>query len=160
MAKAKAPLFVQAAMLPAAQLELSARVGEWNEVVKKINKLKDEEDTLRTFIIEKWFPNFEEGTHTGSMQEGYNLKCEMKINRNVGQDEITAAYEWATKLHNDPEIQIKAAALKELLDRVFRVKYELSLSEWRVLDDEERKKLADIVTEKPGKSGLKYEEKK
>jgi hypothetical protein len=160
MAKAAAPLFVQAAMLPAQQLELSARVGEWDEVYKKLTKLKEEEDVLRSFIIEKWFPEFKEGTHTGSMQNGMNLKCGMGMNRNVIQEQVVAAYAFATMKHNDPEVIKKAAALKELLDRVFRVKYELNLSEYRAVSDEELKKLGDLVTEKPAKPTLKYEEKK
>jgi hypothetical protein len=82
------------------------------------------------------------------------------MNRNVIQEQVVAAYAFATMKHNDPEVIKKAAALKELLDRVFRVKYELNLSEYRAVSDEELKKLGDLVTEKPAKPTLKYEEKK
>lgn len=148
-------------MLPAAQLELATQIALWKEAQAKAAKFKEEELELRKSIAAKWFPVFEEGTQTGSLSDGFNLKCGMALYRSVGQEEIKAAYAFANTLHNDPEIVEKAQALKELLDRVFRIKYELELTEWRELTDDDRRKLADIVTEKPGETpSLKYEEKK
>lgn len=148
-------------MLPAQQLDLATQVALWREAAAKAAKFKEEELELRKELAEKYFPVFEEGTQTGSLSDGYNLKCGKALYRSVGQEEIRAAYEFANTLHNDPEIVEKAEALKELLDRVFRIKYELELNEWRGLTDDDRRKLADIVTEKPGETpSLKYEEKK
>ena len=154
MATAKAPLFVQSAMLPAKQLELTARVALWRESAKKLAEAVEEERVNRQYLVDNYFPNFEEGTHTGSLSDGYNLKCEMRINRSVDQEQYAAAEKYAASGW------VGAPRLRALLDRVFRPKIELNLKEWKSLDPKEQRSLADLVVEKPGMPSMKYEEKK
>lgn len=151
---AKAPVFVQSALLPAQQLDLVARVEVWQESAKRLAEAVEEERENRKYVIEHWFPEFEEGTHTGALSNGYNLKCDMRINRTVDQDSYQRALDYSKTNWSG------APRLRTLLERVFRVKMELNLGEWRELDESERRTLADIVIEKPGMPGLRYEEKK
>lgn len=151
---AKAPVFVQAALLPADQLDLTARVSLWQESVKKLAVAVDEERANRAYIIEHWFPEFAEGTHTGTLQNGYNLKCEMRLNRTVDQEQYQKAYEYSQSNWSG------APRLAELLERCFRKKMELNVGEWKKLDNNEFKTLSDLVIEKPGTPALKYEERK
>lgn len=151
---AKAPVFVQAALLPAAQLDLEARVTLWHQSARKLAAALEEERANRAYIVEHWFPEFEEGTHTGSLSNGYNLKCEMRIGRTVDQEQYQEA------LRHSKSNWTGAPRLAELLERVFRQKIELNVTEWKSLDEGERRTLADIVTEKPGLPALRYEERK
>lgn len=150
---AKSPKFVAAAMGTAAELELVAAVKIWQDAQHKLSIAVEAERAARAAIVEKYFPKFEEGTHTGSLRE-HNLKCEMKVNRTVVQEQYAAAHQFALDHPGQGE------ALAGLLSRAFRAKQELNTKDWKGMTPAERMILADIVVEKPGTPSLKLEPKK
>jgi hypothetical protein len=154
MAEKKLPVFVESALGVASQLELKTQVKIWKEAEEKLAAAKATELELRTALVEKWFPNFVEGTNTGQLRED-NLKCVMPMNRNVDQDQYSEAWAWATKEETAPRLRLRA-----LLELVFKQKVDLSVGAWKELSNDDRKKLADIVTEKPGTPSLKLEPRK
>lgn len=154
MAEKKPPVFKETELGVASQLELQTQVKEWKASEERLAKAKADEMELRTALVTKWFPNFDEGTNTGLLRED-NLKCGMPMNRTVNQEQYQSAWDWATKEDTPPRMR-----LRTLLELVFRPKVELSVGTWKDLNDDERKKLADIVTEKPGTPTLKLEPRK
>lgn len=149
----KAPVFTESALGVASQLELQTQVTTWKEAEEKLAAAKAAELELRLTLVNKWFPNFEEGTNTGQLREK-NLKCVMPMNRTVVQAQYLEAWEFATKTWDSPITQAKANNLKELLELVFKPVYELRVGVWKDLSDEKRKRLADLVIEKPGTPSL------
>lgn len=156
---AKPPFFVRAEMLPAAQLELDVAVQNWRNALAAAAEANAREAELRLAIVEKYFPNAPEGTNTGDLFDA-NLKAGIRINRPVDQEQFKAAWEWATKAWDSPITAQRAANLKALLEKCFKPTFGLVISAWRELDENERKRLSDIVTEKPGTPGLSWEPKK
>jgi hypothetical protein len=151
VAEKKLPVFKEVDLGVASQLELQTAVRAWKEANDKLATAKADEMDARLAIVNKWFPNFVEGTNTGQLREE-NIKCTMPMNRTVNQDLYAEAWEWATKEETVPRIR-----LRELLKMVFKPVYELRIGVWKDLSDAERKKLADIVTEKPGTPAIKVE---
>lgn len=155
-----APVFVQSAMMPATQLELTARIALWQESVKRLSAAVEEERVNRAYLIEHWFPNFEEGTHTGALSDGYNLKCTMPVNRTVDQERYRKAFDYAYGHSDNEQTRRRIIIARERLDTIFRLKAELNVSAWKNADSDLRLKFADFVTEKPGTPALKYVERK
>src|SRR5262245_13469885 len=124
---AKPPIFVEANLLPAEQLELQVAVANWKDAQQKVSEAVAAEMELRLMIVNRWFKDCEEGTNTGSLKEA-NLKCGIRINRSVSQDQFKEAWEWATKQWESPHTQVRANSLRELLETTFKPKYELSIS--------------------------------
>lgn len=147
---AKAPLFVAASLGVTAELELATAVQIWRDDQEALAKAVEKERASRQALIDKYFPNFEEGVHTGSLRE-FNLKCTMTINRSVVQEQYAAAHAHYIEKQNEARLA--------LLNKVFRAKQEVNVKDWKALSPDERKVLADIVTEKPGLPQLKLEPK-
>lgn len=147
---AKAPVFVAASLGVAKELELTTAIELWREAAEKATLAVEAERAARQLLVDRYFPNLGEGTHTAALRD-HNLKYTNTINRSVVQEQFNAARAYA--------VEHKAEALLGLLDRAFRAKQEVVVSEWKALTAEQRKVLADIVTEKPGSPQLKYEPK-
>lgn len=152
MAEKKPPVFEESKLGVASQLELSAEIAVWREAKTALANATAKEMETRLTIVNKWFPNFVEGTNTGKLRAA-ELKCGMGLNRNVSQDKYKEAWAWATLEDTPPRLK-----LRELLLKVFKPTYDISIGAWKALDDKERLKLADIVTEKPGTPSLAYKE--
>lgn len=153
MAASKPPVFIESTLGVASQTELHAQIAIWRAAKEKLAKAVADEMEARLAITGKWFPVFNEGTNTGQLREA-NLKCGMPMNRNVSQPLYLEAWAWATESETQPRLK-----LKELLLSTFKPTYDLSVGAWKGLDDKDRKKLSDIVTEKPGTPSLSYEPK-
>lgn len=148
--------FVAASFGPAAELELLSALKIWTDAQTTLALAIDAERAARTAIVEKYFTDKSEGTHTGSLRESH-LKCTFPISRSVDQEQFAAADAFA---NNADAPEALRERLRRLLSTAFRAKQEVSVKEWKALSDDDRKFLADIVTEKPGTPQLKLEPKK
>jgi hypothetical protein len=75
------------------------------------------------------------------LEAGYILQADHKINRSVDEAVVSAL--------------MKADNTRPLAEKVFRYKPELVLKEFKGLSLEDKKIIADAVTEKPGTPALK-----
>lgn len=116
---------------------------DWWAASQALDALKVRELALRNELFKRQFPNPVEGSAENKVPlgEGWILQADHKINRNVDEAVVSAL--------------MKGDNTRALAEKVFRYKPELVLKEYRALDDEARKMIADAVTEKPGTPALK-----
>jgi len=116
---------------------------EWWAASQSLEAIKTRELALRNELFKRQFPNPVEGSAENKVPlgGGYILQADHKINRNVDEAVVSAL--------------MKGDNTRALAEKVFRYKPELVLKEYRALDDEARKVIADAVTEKPGTPALK-----
>ena len=118
-------------------------LARWEELNKVLPDLKAEEMALRKRLVSGVFPEGSEGTTKQEMPDGRTLKAVHKIYRNVDT-------EAADKLDLSPAKKAK----------VFRKKYDLRISAFRAMDDDDKKKLSAVITERPGTPSLEIIEAK
>jgi hypothetical protein len=116
---------------------------EWWAASQALDALKVRELAMRNELFKRQFPNPVEGSAENKVPlgEGWILQADHKINRNVDEAVVSAL--------------MKGDNTRPLAEKVFRYKPELVLKAFRDLSDEEKKIVADAVTEKPGTPALK-----
>lgn len=116
---------------------------EWWAASQALDTLKVRELALRVELFKRQFPSPVEGSAENKVPlgGGYILQADHKINRNVDEAVVSAL--------------MKGDNTRPLAEKVFRYKPELVLKAFRDLSDEEKKIVADAVTEKPGTPALK-----
>ena len=57
----------------------------------EIDKLKEYEMELRKYIVERYFPNKQEGTNTLALGKGYELKAGVKFNYKLAENKVVEA---------------------------------------------------------------------
>jgi hypothetical protein len=98
-----------------------------------------------------------EGTNTIELGFGKQLKIDVRINRAVDKTALAAMQEFidSPEAPGDNTTELKSIA-KELLKEVIIYKPDVSVSNFKNLDDNQRRLLGDIVVEKPGSIGYKF----
>lgn len=116
---------------------------DWWAASQALDALKVRELALRVELFKRQFPSPVEGSAENKVPlgGGYILQADHKINRNVDEAVVSAL--------------MKGDNTRPLAEKVFRYKPELVLKAFRDLSDEEKKIVADAVTEKPGTPALK-----
>lgn len=116
---------------------------EWWAASQALDTLKVRELALRVELFKRQFPSPVEGSAENKVPlgGGYILQADHKINRNVDEAVVSAL--------------MKGDNTRPLAEKVFRYKPELVLKAFRDLSEEEKKIVADAVTEKPGTPALK-----
>jgi hypothetical protein len=149
---------LSAAALPTEQKAIfDAALKNWEKVAKEAAELTAKENELRTQIVNMFFANAAEGTNTMKLEDGRELKADIRINRSVDRSQLEGlqAFLDANKMANDPDIIARCELLKGIIDRIVAYKPELVQGEYKDLTPEAKKLMGDIVTEKVGTPGLK-----
>ncbi len=131
-----------------------AKILQWQEAVKALAVAKEAEAALRNEVIAANFAEHkEEGTENVELGNGYKLKAVFKLsytldNKEEGVDKAL------TKLEK------MGAEGQFVAERLVRWKPELSVSEYKKLDDKYKKVIDTVLTTKPGLPSLELVEPK
>lgn len=124
-------------------------VDEWLKIKAEAARLKDQEMTMRTAIRESVRTHlgdkFKEGANTHKMADGRKITVTHKINRTVDDSQISVIREEYEAL-NDRPVEF---------DDLLKVKYELSISNYRKLEGRAAEIFSDMVTTKDGSPEVK-----
>lgn len=128
---------------PVEGLSLNQAIQEWWLVDQHLADVKARELELRKRIFGEAFPAPTEGSAQNKLPlaDGWILQGDYKINRSV--DEATVV-----------SFRAMGDNVATIVDSVIKWKPELKLKEWKALDAETRKLLAEMVIEKPGTPAL------
>ena len=115
---------------------LDDEIAEWSAIKEHMRELEAREKLLRDSIFFAAFPDFDEGTQTKNLGNGWRLRGVCRVNRVLDQG---VYYSMA----DDP-------AVATLVDQ----KPALRQSAWKALPEKERVRLAALVTERAGMPAL------
>lgn len=113
----------------------------WYELQRQLSDIKAQEMDLRKKIFGAKFPDPVEGTNTVPLSDGWVLKGQYKIDRKVDE---------ALLVTLTPILKEKKINIKDL------IKYtpELSIREYRALDEEQMKLFNQVLIIKPGSPAM------
>jgi len=114
------------------------KIEAWRQACAALAKAKEDEMRLRRSIIEESFDTSTEGTQNLSLDGGWTLTAKQPFTRSLDQKMAAIVYE----------------RVKELNPSLIKLKYELSVGEYRALDDATRVGIDAILTTKPGTASL------
>lgn len=115
------------------------KLEAWRLATLELAALKAKEMQLRKELTAENFTSTEEGTHTLDVADGWQLKMTQPYTRSLDQAKM-------------PEILKQLKKLKA--DGAVKVKYELSITQYRTLEAESKALLDAAVTTKPGAPSL------
>lgn len=118
-----------------------ADLVEWQEIVKKMKKLKVQEHFLRLKCFNGFFPAPKEGTNNYDLPEHYVLKGKHNINRNIDPAAL------ATLAPGLREAGIAVEVMVKYTPELVKAEYNKLTAEEQVLFDQ-------VLTVKPGSPGL------
>jgi hypothetical protein len=113
---------------------------EWNETLGQLSTLKAKEMSLRKQLVATVFPEVVEGTQTLQLNNGWKLVMTQPFTRSLDQAKVPALLKELKKLQAAPTL--------------IKIKYELSIGEFRKLEGEGLLLVQDILTTKPGAPSL------
>jgi hypothetical protein len=73
---------------PYDKMDRDALLMEHQKLKDDIDKLKEREMELRKYIVDRCFPNKQEGTNTLALGAGYELKAGVKFNYKLAENKI------------------------------------------------------------------------
>jgi hypothetical protein len=117
----------------------------WYKTREELDKLKAKEALLRPVIYKTYFPNPSEGTNTFVLPDQYQLKAIRKIDRKVDEatmHQFNAPIE-GKNVSKFEEVEVSSS-------RLFKPKYELVISEYRKLTEEQLKVVDQVLIIKDG----------
>lgn len=113
-----------------------ADVWQWHQLCQQLDPMKANEMLLRRFIVKGFFPNCTEGTETHPLDGGWSLKAVGKLTRTVDEAVLQGQAE-----------DLQKAGIP--LGTLFTYSPKLVLREYKKLSQEQKDRLADVITEKP-----------
>ena len=115
----------------------------FHEATRKLAEYKELEMSLRKTIVDNYFDSENlEGTENLDLGEGYKLKCVKKLNRSFVTKEESEIEKVLDKLPD------------EISSRIIKYKPELSVSEYKKLDDKNRKIFDKLIVTKEASPSL------
>lgn len=122
---------------PVTQADLS----EWYRLKQEVSRLQASERLLRAKIFGGLFPEPTEGTNSFALADGYVLKATHKIDRTIDEAALSVNKE-------------RYAAMGISIEKLVRLKPELTMRAYRALTDEQRNAFDESLTIKPGSPSL------
>lgn len=124
-----------------------AILGAWHVADQKLATAKAEEMELRKQVAELFFKNPEEGTNTHELADGFKLKLNFKLNYRLDKDnaKVEAALETLDKMGNEGTF---------IAERIVGWKPELSVAEYRKLENKYKTVINGVLTISPGSPSL------
>ena len=124
-------------------------VGAWHAAKLEVKKWQNIENLLRPKIFKHFFPLAEEGTNNYTLPDGFILKGNRVISREVDPAAVDAFSQPGP--NGEPS---KFAQAKINSDNLLRRKLELKVGEYRKLTAEELKVMDQCLIIKDGMPGL------
>lgn len=117
------------------------KLEQWRKAALELSALKAHEMTLRKQVFAQAFgKEAVEGVNKVELQDGWALKATLPYTRSLDQTKVESALKLLKKAHAP--------------DALIKVKYELSVAEYRALDLKTRGIVDAILTTKPGTPAL------
>lgn len=116
------------------------RLEAWRKCALELSRLKDEELCLRKEVFAEAFVMATEGTNKLALPGGWELKATVPYTRTLDQTKVAELLK-----------ELKKAKAPSTL---IKTKYELSITDYKKLDDEIRSLVDHILTTKPGTPAL------
>lgn len=116
-------------------------IGAWYKLAEQLKKLKSSEYLMRQEIFKKAFPKPKEGTNNYGLDDGYVLKGNHVLNRNIDEGAFKALKE-----------QLLEAEVK--IDDLVEYKPSLVKREYNKLTESQRKIFDQCLVIKPGSPSL------
>lgn len=138
--------------------ELSLKILQWQNKAKELEVIKAEELALRLEVFKMAFASPKEGMNNFDLGNGYTLKAEHKYNYNLSESKQprNGGEPFATtKALN--AIEALGNEGKFLAERVVNWKPELSIKEYRDLDQKYKALIDKALTITPGTPSLKID---
>jgi hypothetical protein len=112
---------------------------QWNEAQTKLAAAKEAELELRKQMIQAWFPEHKnEGTENITLESGWKLKAQFKVNRHLGSlEDVDAALE---------KIEAVDAEGIFVAKRIIRFKPELDKREYDACPDKYKIYIDQVLT--------------
>lgn len=136
-------------------IELSHKILLWQNKAAELERVKAEELVLRNEVTKMAFPNAVEGTNSLDLGKGYIFKAVVKYNYNLSESKQprNGGEPWATtKALN--KIEALGNEGKFLAERLVTWKPELSIKEYRDLDEKYKTIIDTVLTITPGTPAL------
>lgn len=116
------------------------KLEQWRKLATQLSAIKNDEMKLRKELFKEGFIAPVEGANTIELQDGWMLKATVPYTRALDQEKV-------------PEVlkELKKAKAPATL---IRAKYELSIADYRKLDDKQQALVDAILTTKPGAPSL------
>ena len=113
----------------------------WRKAALELTALKEREMTLRKAIFTEAFKDAKEGTNVCDVQDGWKLSATLPYSRTLDQSKAE---------------QVFKDLKKQKLAHLIKVKYEVSVSDYKKLQDDDVSKaiIDSILTTKPGAPAL------
>ena len=129
-----------------------AAIVAWRKAKSVLEAAKESEMDLRKQVTQMLFPNPVKGTQRFPLGEGYAVKLVHKINYKLGDATLTDKKTGA-KVKIADQVENVMAAIEKcgnegafLVDRLIKTQYDLSVSEYNLLDEGSQvKKLIDSI---------------
>lgn len=132
--------------------EKDALIQRWLDSKDALEKSKELENQLRLQVLEACIENVpEKGTINYELGNGYKLKFEFRQNVRLDQSKVDATIAKLERLGDEG---------KFIADRLFKMKAELSITEYNQLNDKMRKLVDEIVTKSPATPAVTFVEPK
>jgi len=151
-----APAAKPAAPAPLTPADRDRLLADWLLAKQTLDTAKETEMQLRLELNERLFdPGKVAGTMNHDLGNGYKLKCERKQYYNLANKDV---------------LKVREQLAPDVAERIFREKYELSISEFKLLKEkasdgdefakQELRLIEDILTVTPGTPSLTLVEPK
>ena len=129
-----------------------ALIQRWLDSKDALEKSKELEAQLRQQVLAACVPNApEKGTVNHELGNGYKLKFEFKQNVRLDQSKFDSTIAKLERLGDEG---------KFIADRLFKMKAELSITEYNQLPDKMRKLVDEIITKSPATPAVTFVEPK
>lgn len=118
-------------------------LSNWQDAKKQLAHYKELEMTLRADVIaacSEENDSMYSGTERVDIGQGYDLKITHKLNYSLNQETVDSALD---------KIEKECEHGTLLAERLVKVKYELSVTEYKQLPDAARKIIDQVLTIKP-----------
>lgn len=115
------------------------KLEQWRKLTTDLARIKAEEMKLRKELFGEIFMNSErEGTHSFDLDGGWKLEAVVLYSRSLDQALAAEVFKKVKKSH----------------PTLIKVKYDLSVAEYRKLDDATKAGIDAILTTKPGSPSM------
>jgi hypothetical protein len=154
--------------IPPNQLTLDD-VREWQEVSKRLQKLRGHEMMLRQRIYAAIFPSPKEGANKAQLPDGTLFEATHKIDRKVDEAALAALKQYTVAQFRSFLTQLKIEhasfaddakvvdVLKLSVDKLIKYEPDLAVREYRTLTAEQAAVFDTCITAKPGSPSMTVE---